>query len=89
MLEPIAYVGDIDQSSLVQVMSDDEVPRRTGGVQPIAVSGCNDPVAGRLVRVERQHVAVKVGRIVLEGSRHGWGGTVARGVAALEGRGRS
>lgn len=83
VLESIAYIGDVDHPSLVQLMSDDEVPCGTGCIQPVAVGRCDDTVAGCLVRVERQHVAVKVGGVVLEGSRHGWSGAIAGRATAL------
>lgn len=88
-LEPIADIGNVYHAPLVQVVADDEVPRRTGSIQPLAVVTGDYAVAGRLVGVVGQDVGVEVCRVVGHGSCRGRRTAVgARRACALYG-GRS
>lgn len=66
MLQPVTDVRDVNQTSLVQVMADDVVPRRASGVEPLAAVAGDDAVARRLVRMLGQDVCVEVGGVVLQ-----------------------
>lgn len=69
VLQPVAYIGDVHQPLLVEIVVDDVIPRRTSRVEPLPVLARNDPVAGRLVPVLGQEPGVEIGRVVLQGFR--------------------
>lgn len=69
MLQAVADVRNVHEALLVEVVPDDKLPGRARGVQALALVAGDHAVAGRLVGVQRQHVAVEVGRVVLHGAR--------------------